>query len=120
LGLCKLRAIRVQTCILRTNYKGVVSQIEKECITREPTLKRYVALVRRIESYFKGFMVKYIERNKNFEVDELMKAAARNTPPPIDLFFQVILDASMKAIEAKPRVINLIEGKYNATEHTRM
>jgi hypothetical protein len=54
-------------------------QIEKECITREPTLERYLALVQRMESYFKGFTVEYIEHNKNIEADNLAKAAAHNT-----------------------------------------
>jgi hypothetical protein len=31
--------------------------------------------------FFKGFIVKYIDRNKNFEADELAKVAARNNPP---------------------------------------
>jgi ribonuclease HI len=87
LGLCKLRAIGVQTCTLHTYSEVVANQIEKECIAREPTLKRYLTLIRRMESYFKGFMVEYIERNKNSEVDELAKAAAPNTPLPADVFF---------------------------------
>jgi hypothetical protein len=39
----------------------VTGQIEKECIAREPTLERYLALVRRMENYFKGFTIEYIE-----------------------------------------------------------
>jgi ribonuclease HI len=61
LGLHKLRAIGVQKCILHTDFKVVASQIEKECIAREPTLKRYLGLVRKMENYFKGFTVEYIE-----------------------------------------------------------
>jgi ribonuclease HI len=34
LGLCKLRAIGVQTCTLRTSSKVVARKIEKECIAR--------------------------------------------------------------------------------------
>jgi ribonuclease HI len=45
LGLQKLRAISVQTCVLCTDSKVVAGQIEKECIAREPTLGRYLALV---------------------------------------------------------------------------
>jgi ribonuclease HI len=52
LGLCKFRVIGVQTCVLR---------IEKECIARETTLEKYLALVRRMENHFKGFTVEYIE-----------------------------------------------------------
>jgi ribonuclease HI len=61
LGLRKLRAIGVQRCILRTNSKVVVGQIEKECITREPTLEKYLGLIRGMENYFKGFTVEYIK-----------------------------------------------------------
>jgi ribonuclease HI len=88
LVLHKLRAIGVQTCTLRTDSKVVAGQIEKECITRDPTLNTYLALVRRMENYFKGFTVKYIERTKNTEVDEPAMATARNTTLPGDVFFK--------------------------------
>jgi ribonuclease HI len=48
LGLRKLRVINVQRFILHTNSKVVTGQIEKECIIREPTLKKYLPLVRRM------------------------------------------------------------------------
>jgi ribonuclease HI len=50
-GLRKLRAIGVQRCILHTDSKVVAGQIEKECISREPTLEKYLALVRRMEFF---------------------------------------------------------------------
>jgi ribonuclease HI len=110
LGLEKLRPIGVQRCILHTNSKVVARRIEKGHIAREPTLEKYLALVRRMEKKFKGFTVKYIGRNKNAEADELAKAAARNTPLPADIFLQMISDASTKTIEPEPMVINLIQG----------
>jgi ribonuclease HI len=73
LGLHKLRVIRVQRCTLRTDSKVVAGKIEKECVTREPTLERYLAHVRRMENYFKGFTTEYIEGTKNVKVDELAK-----------------------------------------------
>jgi hypothetical protein len=91
LGLRKLRAIGVETSTLPTDSKVVASQIEKECITREPTLERYLAVVRRMECYFKCFTVEYI------------------TTPVV--FFQVLLDVSIKTVEAEPRVINMIQGE---------
>jgi hypothetical protein len=97
--------------VLRTDSKVVSGQIEKECIAREPTLERYLALVRRMESYFKGFIVEYIERNKNIEADDLAKVAARNTLIPTDIFFQMLEDASVKTVLPEPRVINIIEGE---------
>jgi ribonuclease HI len=51
LGLRKLRAIRVQRCILRTDSNVVARQIKKECIAREPTLEKYLALVRRMKFF---------------------------------------------------------------------
>jgi hypothetical protein len=136
LGLHKLRAIGVQTCTLHTYSKVVANQMEKECITREPTLERYVALIRRMENYFKGFTVEHIKITKNSEADELVKAAARNTALPTDVFFQVVPDALIRTVEPEPRVINLIEGEDwrapimaylyhyyeldNAIEHIRM
>jgi hypothetical protein len=53
----KLRVIGVQTYVLHTDLKVVSSQIEKKCITREPTLEKYLALVRRMKNHFKGFTV---------------------------------------------------------------
>jgi hypothetical protein len=68
--------IGVQICIIKTYSKVIAAQIEKECITRDTTLEKYLALVRRMENCFKGFSVEHIERNKNIEVDDLAKAAA--------------------------------------------
>jgi ribonuclease HI len=98
LGLQKLRAIGVQRCILCINSKVVVGQIEKECIAMEPTLEKYLALVRRMGKNFNGFTVECIDRNKNSEADELAKVAARNNPLPVDVFLQAITDASIKTI----------------------
>jgi hypothetical protein len=64
-----------------------------------------------MESYFKGFTVEYIERNKNTKADDLAKAAACNTPMPTHVFFQVIEDASAKTIVPEQRLINIIEGE---------
>jgi hypothetical protein len=75
-----------------------------------PTLERYLALVWRVESYFKGFMVQYIECNRNTKADDLVKVMARNTPMPVDVFFQVLANASVKTVLPEPRVINIIEG----------
>jgi ribonuclease HI len=111
MGLRKLRAIGVQKCIIRTDSKVVTGQIEKECIAREPTVEKYLGLVRRMENYFKGFTVEYIERNKNYETDELTKAVALNNPMLADIFFQVLEDASVKTVPSEPRVINIIEGE---------
>jgi hypothetical protein len=100
------------------------------------TLEKYLALIRRMENYFKGFAVEYIERNKITKGDELMKAAARNTPLAANVFFKVIKDSTVKIVEPEPRLIKAIEGEVwratrmayllhydesdNTTEHIRM
>jgi hypothetical protein len=89
----------------------VSGQIEKECIAREPTLERYLALVQRMESSFKGFTMEYNEHNKNTEGNDLAKAAARNTPMLADVFFQVLEDASVKTVLPEPKDIKIIEGE---------
>jgi hypothetical protein len=71
----------------------VTSQLEKEYITREPTLEKYLALVRRMENHFKGFTVEHIDRNKNAKVDDLAKVTAQKTPLSTAVFFQTIEDA---------------------------
>jgi hypothetical protein len=47
----------------------IVSQIKKECWARDETLERYLAVIRRMENYFKVFTVEHIERTKNTEAD---------------------------------------------------
>jgi hypothetical protein len=42
--------------------------------------------------------VKYIERNKYVEADDLAKATTRNTPMLTNVFFQVFKDASVKTV----------------------
>jgi ribonuclease HI len=55
LGHHKLWAIGVQRCILHTESKVVARQIKKECIAREPTIEKYLSMVRRIECSFQMF-----------------------------------------------------------------
>jgi hypothetical protein len=64
----------VQCCTLKIDSKVIASQIEKECMARDETLERYLAVVQWMENFFKGFTVKHIERAKNIEADELAKA----------------------------------------------
>jgi hypothetical protein len=48
-GASQVTGIGIQSCILRTDFKVVAGQIENECIDREPTLEKYLSLVRRME-----------------------------------------------------------------------
>jgi hypothetical protein len=101
----------VQHCILKTDCKVTASQIKKKCMASDETLERYLAIVRRMEKFFKGFTVEHIERAKNTEVDELAKAAARKAVLPPDVFFQVIEDPFVKTVEPEPRMVNLCKEK---------
>jgi hypothetical protein len=101
LGLRKLRAMGVQHCVLKTDSKAIVGQIEKECIASDETL----------EGFFKGFTVQHIERAKNTEADELAKAMAKKEVLPPDVFFQVIEDPFVKTVELEPRMINVVQAK---------
>jgi ribonuclease HI len=53
-GLLKLRAMGVQNCIFKTYSKVIASQIEKECMTRDGTLERYLAIAPEDGELFQG------------------------------------------------------------------
>jgi hypothetical protein len=91
--------------------KVIAAQIEKECTARDTTLEKYLALIRRMENYFRWFSVEHIDRNKNTEADELAKAVARKTALPPNVFFQTIKNSSVKTIEPEPRMVNVIQGE---------
>jgi hypothetical protein len=55
LGLHKLRALGVTTCIIRTDSKLIAGQIEKEYSAKEPMLMQYLTAIRSLEKQFKGF-----------------------------------------------------------------
>jgi hypothetical protein len=86
----------VQNCILKTDFKVIANRIEKECMERDATIERYLAIVPMMENYFKGFTVEYVKRTKYIEADELAKAATSKTMLPLDVFFQTIENPSIK------------------------
>jgi ribonuclease HI len=94
--------------MLKTDSQVVASQIEKECMARDTTLEKYLATIQRMENYFKGFTVDYIERAKNTEADELAKVATKKAVLPPDVFFQVLEETSVKTVESEPRMVNII------------
>jgi ribonuclease HI len=109
LGLRKLRAIVVQNYILKIDSKVIASQAEKDCMARDATLERYLAIITRMENYFKGFTFEYVERTKNTEVDEPAKTAAtRNIVLQPDVFFQTIEEPTVKIVKPEPRMVNII------------
>jgi ribonuclease HI len=90
LGLCKLRALGVTTCIIRTDSKVVADQVEKEYSAKDPVLMLYLTAVRSLKRQFKGFTLQHVDRAKNEEADALAKAAAKGEALPSYVFYHVI------------------------------
>jgi hypothetical protein len=63
------------------------------------------------EKHLEGFTVKNISKNDNSDVDELAKAAAQNTSLPQDVFYQILKQASIKAVKATPREVHIIQSE---------
>jgi ribonuclease HI len=90
LGLHKLQALGVTTCIVKTDFKVVVGQVKKEYTAKDPTLMQYLTAVRSLERQFKGFTLQHVDRAKNEEGDVLAKAAAKGKTLPSNVFYHVI------------------------------
>jgi hypothetical protein len=90
LGLRKLRALGVTTCIIKTDSKVVAGQVEKDYAAKDPALMQYLTAVRSLDRQFKGFTLQHVDRAKNEEADALAKAAARSEALPSDVFYHVI------------------------------
>jgi ribonuclease HI len=99
LGLRKLRALGVTTCIIRTDSKVVAGQVEKDYAAKDPALMQYLAAIRSIERQFKGFTLQHVDRAKNEEADTLAKAAARDEALPSDVFYHVIGTPTVRSPE---------------------
>jgi ribonuclease HI len=82
LGLCKLRALGVTTCIVKTDSKVIVGQVEKEYSAKDPALMQYLTAIRSLERQFKGFTLQHVDRARNEEADALAKAAPEARPCP--------------------------------------
>jgi hypothetical protein len=80
-------------------------------MARDATLERYLAIIWRMENYFKGFTVEYVKGIIHLEGDELAKAVVRKIMLPLDVFFQTIEDPFIKIVELEPRMINIIQGE---------
>jgi ribonuclease HI len=116
LGLRKLRALGVTTCIIRTDSKVVADQVEKDYAAKDPALMQYLAAIRSLERQFKGFTLQHVDRAKNEEADALAKAAPRGEALPSDVFYHVIGTPAVRRPEGLQitndseghRIVNLI------------
>ena len=96
LGLRKMKALGHQNFIVRTDSKVVRDHIEKHAEARKPELVEYLDAVRAMEKNFKGFDIVHIPRHLNDEADKLAKAASRREQLPSDVFFEEIIEPSVK------------------------
>jgi ribonuclease HI len=109
LGLRKLRALGVTTCIIKTDSKVVAGQVEKEYLAKDPALMQYLMAVRSLERQFKGFTLQHVDHARNEEADALAKAAARGKTLPSDVFYHVIGTPAVRNPEGL-QVTNDVEG----------
>jgi ribonuclease HI len=116
LGLRKLRALGVTTCIIKTDSKVDAGQVEKEYSAKDPALMQYLMAVHSLERQFKGFTLQHVDRARNEEADALAKAAARGEALPSDVFYHVIGTPAVRNLEGLQvtndaeghRIVNLI------------
>jgi ribonuclease HI len=99
LGLCKLKALGVTTCIIKTDSKVVAGQIEKDYSAKDPALLQYLTAVRSLEKQFKGFTLQHVDRARNEKADALAKVAARGEALPFDVFYHVIGTPAVRSPE---------------------
>jgi hypothetical protein len=103
--------MKIQRLVVKTDSQIVAEHIEKDYKARDPELARYLQFLRGQEKHFEGFTVKNISRNDNSDADELAKAAAQNTSLPQDIFYQILKQASIKAVQATPREVHIIQSE---------
>jgi ribonuclease HI len=109
LGLRKLRALGVTTCIIKTDSKVVAGQVEKEYSAKDPALMQYLTAVRSLERQFKGFTLQHVDCARNEEADALSQAAARGEALPSDVFYHVIGTPAVRSLEGL-QITNDVEG----------
>jgi ribonuclease HI len=116
LGLRKLRALGVTTCIVKTDSKVVAGKVEKEYSAKDPALMQYLTTIRSLERQFKGFTLQHVDHARNEEADALAKAAARGEALPSDVFYHIIGIPAVHNLEGLKitndaeghRIVNLI------------
>lgn len=112
LGLRKARAVGIQKLRIKTDSQVVAGHIKKDYKARDTELAKYLQLLRDQEKHFEGFTVKSISRTDNIDADEIAKAAAQKANLPLDVFFQILTQASIKTKQEAPREIHIIQSEY--------
>jgi hypothetical protein len=101
----------IQRLVIKIDSQIVAGHIEKDYKARDSELAKYLQCLIDQEKHFKGFTVKNISRNDNSDAYELAKAAAQNSSLPQDVFYQILKQASVKAVQATPRKVHIIQSE---------
>jgi ribonuclease HI len=102
-----MEALGQQNFIIRTDSKVIQEHIEKESEAKNPILMKYLENFREMERHFKGYTIQHIPRDDNNEADKLAKAVAKNQEMPLDVFFEIIKEPSIK--EEKAKILGVVE-----------
>jgi ribonuclease HI len=102
-----MEALGQQNFIIRIDSKVIQEHIEKESEAKNPILMKYLEKFREMERHFKGYTVQHIPRDDNNEADKLAKAVAKNQEMPLDVFFEIIKEPSIK--EEKAKILGVVE-----------
>jgi len=111
LGLNKAKALGAKTVLAKTDSHVVAGQVEKEYVTREPELAKYLATIWALQRRFQGFTLKYMPRAENIEEDELAKAVANNSPILEGTFYQILQAPATQATAKAFKTILVTESE---------
>jgi hypothetical protein len=84
--------------------------VDKSSKVKNPSLEKYLDMVRRMESSFEGFKVKNIPRLDNKHADMLDKSTTQGLPLPLEVFFEVLKTPSVDLME---RIILIVSPTHN-------
>jgi ribonuclease HI len=99
LGLRKLKAMGIRRAVLKSDSQVMTGHINKSSKARDPKLKKYLDIVRRMEASFEGFSVKNIPRGENEHANLLAKSVAQGLPLHSKVFFEIIKTPSVELME---------------------
>ena len=111
LGLRKARVLGARRLSIKSNSELITNHISKTYRALKPELAKYLAAVRSMEKYFLGFSVRSFLRIQNKQADVLAKAAAKNNPLPLDVFFETIRSGSVNCAEEPAKFVNAISSE---------
>jgi hypothetical protein len=95
----------------------VAKQVQKEYDCNNDKMVEYLTEVRRMETFFNGFEVRYVPRLDNWDVDHLAWIASSRAPTPSDVIIEKLTKPSVKAVEMlKETDLMIIDGANQLSE----